>query len=114
MEIKQNVPLAIFFNEVGAGAKKSRSLQRPVDAFVCNGAVVVNFSAPISSVAVTVASATTGTALGFEVCEMPGNVVINMLSESAGDYQIRLTSPHWCLCGFFSISDKNMPFSQLK
>lgn len=114
MEIEMNVPLNIFFNEVGEWTKKSKSLPRTVDAFVCNGTVVVNFSSPICSVVVTVASTSTGKVLCWEVYEMPGNVVINMLSESTGDYQIKLTSPQWCLCGNFSISHPNMSFSQLK
>lgn len=114
MEIEQNVSLKIFLSEVDEKATKNSPFRTLVEAFVCNGCVVINFSYPISSIVVAVTSVSTGKALCWEVYKMPGNIVINMMEESTGDYDLKLTSPQGCLHGIFSISNDELSFSQQK
>lgn len=103
MTIEKNVPLMIGLSEVGPWTKKCNPRNRPVKAIICNGAVVIDFSYPVTSLVVTLTAVPTNKVLCWEVYEMVGNVVINMLTEATGNYQLRLTSPQWCLCGNFAI-----------
>lgn len=101
VETKREVPLKA--DKPGQPGDILRSpAVHPAEASVCGELLTIDFLYPVSSITITLTNVSTGEVVYWEVYEMAGNAVIDLSAETPGEYQLKLTSPQWCLRGSFS------------
>lgn len=100
VERKREIPLQTDKPQPGDIARSP--VVRPAEASVCGELLTIDFLYPVSSITITLTNVSTGEVVYWEVYEMAGNAVIDLSAEAPGEYQLKLTSPQWCLRGSFS------------
>lgn len=78
-------------------------IQLPVEAFISDNQLTVNFLNLTTNVTITLTNVLTGEVVSSNFFAMTEGVVIDLSSEDPGAYQLSLTTSEWSFWGDFSL-----------
>lgn len=75
---------------------------QPAYAYICNGAVFVDFPYETPSVTISVTNLSTGEMVHSETYEAPSQINLDLSQETSGEYYLEIVFDDFYLCGQFA------------
>ena len=99
---KNKFPVNGVDSNVGRPVLRSVQLS-PVEAYVKDGVVTVNFIYPVEGATITVTDLSTGQCVYWDFTENEARVTIDMSDKASAKYELKITTSDWNMSGSFEL-----------